>query len=37
MSLFGKKVYVPSVLGVIPVVQVVLPIFSLDVLMDLNS
>ena len=37
MSLLGKEAYVPSVLGVIPVVNVVLLIFSLGVLMGLNS
>lgn len=37
MSLLGQEVYVPSVLGVVPVVHVVLLISPLAMLMGLNS
>lgn len=37
MSQLGKEVYVPSVLGVVPVVHIVLLISPFAMLMSLNS
>lgn len=37
MSLFGKKVNVSSVLSAIPIVDIILLIFSLCMLMKLSS